>query len=65
MSRLMIYSYASILFDNVNTRMKSIGGPKGSVISVATDMLIKEGLLVFWKATAQRLVRLTVSTCPL
>lgn len=33
------------------------------MISVATNMLIKEGLFVFWKATTPRLVRLTVSTC--
>ena len=61
--RLIIDSYASMPFDNIKTRMQSIGRYRGSMISVATNMLIKEGVLVFWKATTPRLVRLTVSSC--
>ncbi|XP_014554728.1 hypothetical protein COCVIDRAFT_62047, partial [Bipolaris victoriae FI3] len=54
--------YASMPFDNIKTRMQSIGSHRGSMISVATNMLIKEGLFVFWKATTPRLVRLTLSS---
>ncbi|PVH95466.1 mitochondrial carrier [Periconia macrospinosa] len=53
--------YASMPFDNVKTRMQSISH-SGSMISVAKNMLLKEGLLVFWKATTPRLVRLTLSS---
>lgn len=48
-------------FDNVKTRMQSIGGPPMRMMKVASQMLGSEGLLVFWRATTPRLVRLTVS----
>ncbi|KAJ6205459.1 mitochondrial carrier domain-containing protein, partial [Bipolaris maydis] len=47
MTVLMIYGYASMLFDNIKTRIQSIGNYRGSVISIATKMLIKERLFVF------------------
>ncbi|EUC40192.1 hypothetical protein COCMIDRAFT_43414, partial [Bipolaris oryzae ATCC 44560] len=53
--------YASMPFDNIKTRMQSIGSHRRSMISAATNMLITGGLFVFWKATTPRLVRLTVS----
>jgi solute carrier family 25 citrate transporter 1 len=53
--------YASMPFDNVKTRMQSIGNPGRRMIGVAANMLATEGVGVFWKATTPRLVRLTVS----
>jgi hypothetical protein len=55
-------SYASMPFDNVKTRMQSTGKSGMRMTSVASQMLASEGLLVFWRATTPRLVRLTVST---
>lgn len=49
-------------FDNVKTRMQSTGTPGIRMTSVASQMLASEGLLVFWRATTPRLVRLTVSS---
>jgi solute carrier family 25 citrate transporter 1 len=48
-------------FDNVKTRMQSIGNPGRRMMGVAANMLATEGVWVFWKATTPRLVRLTVS----
>ena len=53
--------YASMPFDNVKTRMQSIGNTERRMISVASQMLASEGVLVFWRATTPRLVRLTAS----
>lgn len=47
-------------FDNVKTRMQSLGGSGQRMISVAANMLATEGVKVFWRATTPRLVRLTV-----
>ena len=47
-------------FDNVKTRMQSTGKSGMRMTSVASQMLATEGLLVFWRATTPRLVRLTV-----
>ncbi|KAF2709266.1 tricarboxylate transporter [Pleomassaria siparia CBS 279.74] len=52
--------YASMPFDNVKTRMQSIGNSNRRMLSVAARMLATEGVGVFWKATTPRLVRLTV-----
>lgn len=49
-------------FDNVKTRMQSTGTSGIRMTSVASQMLASEGLLVFWRATTPRLVRLTVSS---
>ena len=48
-------------FDNVKTRMQSIGNPDRNMLACAARMFRAEGVLVFWKATTPRLVRLTVS----
>lgn len=48
-------------FDNVKTRMQSIGNPDRNMLACAGRMLRTEGVLAFWKATTPRLVRLTVS----
>lgn len=53
-------SYASMPFDNVKTRMQSSGKSGMRMTLVASQMLASEGLLVFWRATTPRLVRLTV-----
>lgn len=47
-------------FDNVKTRMQSIGNTDRSMLACARRMLAAEGVPVFWKATTPRLVRLTV-----
>jgi len=51
-------------FDNVKTRMQALGNPDRRMFTCATRMLTQEGVLVFWKATTPRLVRLTVSDSP-
>lgn len=53
--------YASMPFDNIKTRMQSIGSERGMVKTVR-KMLREEGVGVFWKATTPRLVRLTLSS---
>ncbi|KAF2727558.1 mitochondrial carrier [Polyplosphaeria fusca] len=54
--------YASMPFDNVKTRMQSFDNHGRHMVSVAANMLAREGVLVFWKATMPRLVRLTLSS---
>lgn len=48
-------------FDNIKTRMQSLGSTKSvSMYRLALSMLKTEGPLVFWRATTPRLLRLTV-----
>ncbi|EMC96293.1 hypothetical protein BAUCODRAFT_147923 [Baudoinia panamericana UAMH 10762] len=54
--------YASMPFDNIKTRMQSIGSMDRSMLTCARKMLLSEGVTVFWKATTPRLVRLTLSS---
>ncbi|PSN61932.1 mitochondrial carrier [Corynespora cassiicola Philippines] len=54
--------YASMPFDNIKTRMQSIGNSNRRMVSVAAKMFANEGIAVFWKATTPRLVRLTFSS---
>jgi solute carrier family 25 (mitochondrial citrate transporter), member 1 len=51
-------------FDNVKTRMQRIGAQERGMLEVVANMLAKEGVSVFWKATTPRLVRLTVGAYP-
>lgn len=53
--------YASMPFDNIKTRMQSIGSGSG-MVATARKMMGEEGVRVFWKATTPRLVRLTLSS---
>ncbi|KAH0370670.1 hypothetical protein KCU65_g2285, partial [Aureobasidium melanogenum] len=53
--------YASMPFDNIKTRMQSIGNKYTRMTSCATHMAKTKGVRVFWKATTPRLVRLTLS----
>lgn len=49
-------------FDNIKTRMQSLGSTKSvGMFRLALSMLKTEGPLVFWRATTPRLMRLTVS----
>lgn len=48
-------------FDNIKTKMQSIGNTHTRMIRCAMHMAKTEGVKVFWKATTPRLVRLTVS----
>lgn len=58
----ILQSYASMPFDNIKTRMQSLGSTKSvGMSSLALQMLRSEGIAVFWRATTPRLVRLTVS----
>lgn len=54
--------YASMPFDNIKTRVQtqSLGGM--GMLACAKNMLLNEGVRVFWKATTPRLVRLTLSS---
>jgi solute carrier family 25 citrate transporter 1 len=54
--------YASMPFDNIKTRMQSIGNKYTRMTSCAVHMAKTEGIKVFWKATTPRLVRLTLSS---
>jgi solute carrier family 25 citrate transporter 1 len=54
--------YASMPFDNIKTRMQSIGNQYTRMTSCAVHMAKTEGIKVFWKATTPRLVRLTLSS---
>ncbi|THW15458.1 hypothetical protein D6D24_04951 [Aureobasidium pullulans] len=54
--------YASMPFDNIKTRMQSIGNKHTGMIHCAMHMAKTEGVKVFWKATTPRLVRLTLSS---
>lgn len=54
--------YASMPFDNIKTVLQTQTAGRGSMIACARDMLAKEGVRVFWKATTPRLVRLTFSS---
>ncbi|THY73410.1 tricarboxylate transport protein [Aureobasidium pullulans] len=54
--------YASMPFDNIKTRMQSIGNTHTGMIHCAMHMAKTEGVKVFWKATTPRLVRLTLSS---
>jgi solute carrier family 25 citrate transporter 1 len=49
-------------FDNIKTRMQSIGNKYTRMTSCAVHMAKTEGIKVFWKATTPRLVRLTLSS---
>lgn len=49
-------------FDNIKTRMQSIGNKYTRMMSCAVHMAKTEGIRVFWKATTPRLVRLTLSS---
>src|ERR1700744_675559 len=51
-------------FDNIKTRMQSVGNNYTSMFDCGRDMLRQEGIKIFWRATTPRLVRLTVSACP-
>ncbi|KAH0009637.1 citrate transport protein, partial [Aureobasidium melanogenum] len=54
--------YASMPFDNIKTRMQSIGNKYTRMTSCAIHMVKTEGVRVFWKAATPRLVRLTLSS---
>jgi solute carrier family 25 citrate transporter 1 len=54
--------YASMPFDNIKTRMQSIGNKYTRMTTCAIHMAKTEGVKVFWKATTPRLVRLTLSS---
>ncbi|THX60009.1 hypothetical protein D6D06_01566 [Aureobasidium pullulans] len=54
--------YASMPFDNIKTKMQSIGNTHTRMIRCAMHMAKTEGVKVFWKATTPRLVRLTLSS---
>ncbi|THY13546.1 tricarboxylate transport protein [Aureobasidium pullulans] len=54
--------YASMPFDNIKTKMQSIGNTHTRIIRCAMHMAKAEGVKVFWKATTPRLVRLTLSS---
>jgi solute carrier family 25 citrate transporter 1 len=54
--------YASMPFDNIKTRMQSIGNKYTRMTGCAVHMAKTEGVRVFWKATTPRLVRLTLSS---
>jgi hypothetical protein len=56
------HRYASMPFDNIKTRMQSIGNKYTRMTSCALHMAKTEGVKVFWKATTPRLVRLTLSS---
>jgi hypothetical protein len=48
-------------FDNIKTRMQCVGNRYTGMLECGRDMLEREGVKVFWRATTPRLVRLTVS----
>lgn len=48
-------------FDNIKTRMQSIGSQYKRVIDYARKILINEGVTAFWRGTGPRLVRVIVS----
>jgi hypothetical protein len=52
--------YASMPFDNIKTRMQSVGSRHPSMLSCATNILRTDGVSAFWRGTSPRLVRLTV-----
>ncbi|KAM0721603.1 hypothetical protein Q7P37_002528 [Cladosporium fusiforme] len=58
----VITVYASMPFDNIKTRVQtqSLGGV--GMLACAKNMLLNEGVRVFWKATTPRLLRLTLSS---
>ncbi|KAK5070599.1 hypothetical protein LTS08_004403 [Lithohypha guttulata] len=59
----VVTTYASMPFDNIKTRMQSLGTEKSMGMSrLALSMLKTEGIQVFWRATTPRLVRLTMSS---
>ncbi|KAG9943813.1 hypothetical protein KCU85_g8435, partial [Aureobasidium melanogenum] len=55
--------YCTMPFDTLKTRLQSLGGGQQSRGTLQTLQLIfrNEGLLVLWKGTTPRLIRLTVS----
>ena len=53
--------YASMPFDNMKTRMQSVGGGYSGMLDCATKTLKRDGIWAFWRGTGPRLVRLTVS----
>ncbi|KAH7420226.1 putative Tricarboxylate transport protein [Cadophora sp. MPI-SDFR-AT-0126] len=54
--------YASMPFDNMKTRMQSIGGQYTGMLDCATKTLQRDGIWAFWRGTGPRLVRLTLSS---
>jgi solute carrier family 25 citrate transporter 1 len=54
--------YASMPFDNIKTRMQSIGNNYRGLWDCAKRMLAAEGVTVFWRGTTPRLVRVMVCT---
>jgi solute carrier family 25 citrate transporter 1 len=49
-------------FDNIKTRVQTQGTGGAGMLATARTMLVDEGVMVFWKATTPRLVRLTLSS---
>jgi len=47
-------------FDNMKTRMQSVGGGYRGMLDCATKTLKRDGIWAFWRGTGPRLVRLTV-----
>jgi solute carrier family 25 citrate transporter 1 len=48
-------------FDNIKTRMQSIGSNYSGLLDCGKKMLAAEGVAVFWRGTTPRLVRVMVS----
>lgn len=47
-------------FDNVKTRMQSVGGGYTGMLDCAAKTLKRDGIGAFWRGTSPRLVRMTV-----
>ncbi|KAL5322140.1 hypothetical protein ACEPPN_010110 [Leptodophora sp. 'Broadleaf-Isolate-01'] len=54
--------YASMPFDNVKTRMQSVGGGYTGMLDCAAKTLKRDGIGAFWRGTSPRLVRMTLSS---
>jgi solute carrier family 25 (mitochondrial citrate transporter), member 1 len=48
-------------FDNIKTRMQSMGGGYTGMLDCAIKTLHNDGFAALWRGTTPRLVRLTVS----
>jgi solute carrier family 25 citrate transporter 1 len=58
----VITVYASMPFDNIKTRVQTQSAGGTGMLACAREMLVREGIASFWKATTPRLVRLTLSS---
>lgn len=54
------FSYASMPFDNIKTRLQSTGHNYSGMVNCAVRTLREEGVTAFWRGSTPRLARLIV-----